>query len=366
MSIAQQRIIDLAIDIQQIPAPTCHEPARAEFILKHFEAEGLLDIEIDEIANVYARLPGESSDESLVVSAHIDTVFPSGTDLTISQSTNRITAPGIGDNALGVAGLFGLVWGLQERGVLLSGDLWLVADVCEEGLGDLKGMRAVVDRFGESPLAYIVIEGMAYGTIYHRALGVRRYRVTVNTQGGHSWVDYGWPSAVHEIGILVAKLASLRLPRRPRTTLNIGKVQGGISINTIAPEASIDIDLRSEDEIQLSWLEDLVRQTVASSNRRGVKYTMEMIGNRPTGKLACNHPLVKLAIQSLESQGVTADLKIGSTDANIPLSLGLPAICIGLTKGGSAHTLSEYINTEKINVGIDHLIEVVEGAFELL
>lgn len=361
-----QRIIDLAIEIQQIPAPTCQEPARAEFIRQRFEAEGLKDVEIDEIANVYARLPGTGSDESLVVSAHSDTVFPPGTDLTLTKSLTRIKAPGIGDNSLGVAGLFGLIWGLQERNVKLSGDLWLVANVCEEGLGDLKGMREVVDRFGETPLGYVIIEGMAYGTIYHRALGVRRYRVTVTTQGGHSWVDYGRPSAVHEIGILVAKLASIRMPRRPRTTLNIGMVRGGTSINTIAPDASIDIDLRSVDENQLSWLEDLVCQTVASSNRKGVKFTMEMIGNRPTGKLACIHPLVKVAVQSLESRGIIADLKIGSTDANIPLSLGLPAICIGLTHGGNAHTLGEYIDTGKICDGIEHLMEVVEGAFELL
>jgi tripeptide aminopeptidase len=361
-----QRILDLAIEIQQIPAPTCHESERAEFIRQRFEAEGLLDIEIDAISNVYARLPGTESNESLVVSAHSDTVFSLETDLSVTRLPERIKAPGIGDNSLGVAGLLGLVWEMKDKQVELPGDLWLVANVCEEGLGDLNGMRAVVNRFGEMPLAYLVIEGMAYGNIYHRGLGVWRYRISVDTKGGHSWVDYGRPSAVHEIGFLVAKLASIKMPRRPRTTLNIGTIQGGISVNSIAPHASFDIDLRSTDAIQLAWLEDLVRQYVASSNRRGVKFTMEQIGERPTGRLACVHPLVKLAVKSLEAQGINPDLKIGSTDANIPLSKNIPAICIGITTGGCAHSMDEFINTDILAKGMEHLRQVVEGAFEYL
>lgn len=197
------RVLDLAVTIQQIPAPPFGEAQRAEFVRQRFAVEGLEAVSLDALGNVFACLPGSGRSKPLVVSAHLDTVFPFDTDLKVRREADRIFGPGIGDNSLGVAGLFGLLWALrQERGDQpgLPGDLWLVANVGEEGLGDLRGIRAVVERFKDEPLAYLILEGMAFGQVYHRALGVQRYRITVRTEGGHSWVDYGRHSAIHEFG----------------------------------------------------------------------------------------------------------------------------------------------------------------------
>ncbi len=185
----RNQLLDLVIQIQQIPAPTFDEGERTVFIRDQFINENLTDVEIDPLGNVYARLPGEGDARPVVVTAHSDTVFPRETDLEISRKTNKIFGPGIGDNSLGVAGLFGLLWALKENQSSLPGDLWLVANVCEEGLGDLKGIRGVVDRFCEEPLAYIILEGMAYGEIFHHGLGVQRYQITAYTEGGAYKVD---------------------------------------------------------------------------------------------------------------------------------------------------------------------------------
>jgi acetylornithine deacetylase/succinyl-diaminopimelate desuccinylase-like protein len=360
------RLLDLAIAIQQIPAPTFHEAERAEYVRARFVEEGLQDVEIDSAGNVYACLRSNrqslnAKSQPLIVSAHLDTVFPIGTDLKIFREPERICGAGIGDNSLGVAGLFGLVWALRERRMDLPADLWLVANVCEEGLGDLRGMKALVDRFGSGPAAYIVLEGMALGSVYHRGLGVRRYRATVRTGGGHSWIDYGQPSAVHELAALAAKLTALPVPAEPRTTLNVGTISGGTSVNTIAAEAHLELDLRSEGP---ETLEDLARQVealAAAARRAGVEVTAEVIGRRPPGELPGSHPLVRLAQESLRAVGIEPRLHIGSTDANHPLSLGLPAVTVGLTTGRGAHTVHEYVNVEPLEKGMEALVGLVSS-----
>lgn len=365
----KESLVDLAIIIQQIPAPTFHERRRAEFIHNYFIKEGLPDVSIDNIGNVYARIPGVGITSPLVVSAHIDTVFPESTDLSVVRTRDKVSGSGIGDNALGVAGLFGLMWSLRERDVKLPGDLWLVANVGEEGLGDLRGMRKVVDRFGDDPLAYIIIEGMALGHIYHRGLGVKRYRIDVVTPGGHSWVDYGKPSAIHEIAALINQLFAIPITDQPRTSMNVGKIAGGTSVNTIAAEASMELDVRSEDmktlELLVQKLDDVIEAT-NHPEEESIRVTKVVIGERPVGELPEKHPLVCLAIRCLEEQGIQANLNIGSTDANIPLSLGLPAICIGLTYGEGAHTSREYILKAPIAQGMAQLVALVEGAYEEL
>jgi tripeptide aminopeptidase len=367
--IKKESLINLAIAIQQIPAPTFNEARRAAFIRDQFQKEDLLDISIDKIGNVYARIPGAGEVSPLVVSAHIDTVFPESTDLSVVKTRDKVLGPGIGDNALGTAGLFGLLWSLRNRGIKLPGDLWLVANVGEEGLGDLCGMRAVVDRFGDHPLAYIILEGMALGQIYHRGLGVKRYRISVHTSGGHSWVDHGRPSAIHEIANIINTLIALRVPVQPRTSLNIGVISGGTSVNTIASEASIEVDIRSEDMNVLKLLVRQVDDVIETANKPGeefIRVTKEVIGERPVGELPEEHPLVRLACRCLESQGIQANINIGSTDANLPLSRGLPAICVGLTHGGGAHTSKEYILKAPIAQGMAQLIAIVEVAFQEL
>jgi tripeptide aminopeptidase len=354
-----KRLLDLTVQIQQIPAPTFAEAQRAQFVRGLFEAEGLQDIAMDAVGNVFACLPGEGRAKPLIVSAHLDTVFPKETDLTAKRRKNRIIAPGIGDNSIGVGALIGLVQLLRERNVTLSGDLWLVANVCEEGLGDLRGMRAVVDRFGANVHAYLVIEGLSLGYIQHRALGVQRYRVTAKTTGGHSWSDYGRPSALHELSTLVTQLTTIPLPDNPRTTMNVGRMSGGTSINAIAAEAWLELDLRSESPQVLAELVQTVEQLIDTANRPDVQVEAEAIGRRPAGELPARHPLVRLAEDCLKEQGLEPKLMIGSTDANVPLSRGLPAIVLGVTNGAGAHTLGEYIYTEPVERGMQQLAQFV-------
>ena len=355
------QVLELAIEIQQIPAPTFNESKRGEFIYERFIQENLIDVEIDEIGNVLGRLPGSGKAVPIIVSAHLDTVFPSGTDLGCERLAEKVVGPGIGDNAVGLAGLFGLLWELNQQQVILNSDLWLVANVGEEGLGDLRGMREIVNRFADQIQAYIILEGMALGQVYHRGLGVCRFRITVNTSGGHSWVDYGKPSAVHELAQIVTRLLAIQIPEGPRTTMNVGVISGGTSVNTIAAEASLDLDLRSEDVAALDELVKSVEGTYQESQSPDVRVSVELIGQRPVGEISQNHPLVALAVQGLEMVGIQPRLNIGSTDANIPLSLGYPAICLGLTTGNGAHTVNEYINLPPLELGLKQLLLVIKG-----
>jgi tripeptide aminopeptidase len=357
------RTLDLAIAIQQIPAPTFSEGRRAAFVCERFRDEGLQDVSLDHTGNVYARLPGNGSALPLVVSAHLDTVFPADTDLAITRSPETIAGPGIGDNSLGVAGLFFLVWALRsvETGLTqLPGDLWLAANTGEEGLGDLVGMRQVVERFGSQARAYLVLEGMALGQVYHRGLGVRRYRIDVETAGGHSWVDFGEPSAVHALAALINRLAAIRLPQEPRTSLNVGVFSGGTSINTIAARAYCLVDLRSEDHKTLEALSSKVEAEAGAANQPGrVTVKATVVGQRPVGALPASHPLVRLAERCLETHGIQPYPNIGSTDANLPLSRGLPAVCLGLTTGSGAHTTSEMIETRPLRQGLGQILDFV-------
>ena len=356
-----KKLLDLTIAIQQIPAPTFKEKKRGEFVRQLFVKEGLDEISTDDVGNIYGKYPGKGMGAPLVICAHLDTVFPADTDLRIARAPSRITGPGIGDNSLAVAAMPTLIQMLREKNIQPLGDIWLVATTGEEGLGNLNGMRAVVSRFEDSPIAYLALEGMGLGYIYHRALGVRRYRISVFTEGGHSWGNYGRPSAIHELASLINKLTSIELPVVPRTTLNVGTISGGFSVNTIAAEASCELDLRSESDKALA---ELVRETlalIALANKPNIKVVAEEIGSRPAGEISASHPLVKLAEQSLVKQGIEPILVISSTDANIPLSRGYPAICLGVSTGGGAHTLQEYIDTAPAAQGMGQLLYFVEN-----
>lgn len=358
-------LADLAVQIQQIPAPTFYEQARAQFVLDLFRQYGLTHLEIDSAGNALACLPGTGEAASpLLVSAHLDTVFPAETDLAIRHEPGRIYGPGIGDNSTGVAGLFGLLTMLREQDIRLPGDLWLIANTCEEGLGDLKGMKAICERFGSAPLLYLVLEGMALGHIYHRAIGVRRYKITCHTTGGHSWTDYGKPSAIHHLARLSVALDALKLPASPRTTLNIGRIAGGTSINTLAAEAWLELDLRSENQTALKELVSRVESLIDSAQIPNVWFDAQVIGQRPAGEMNSRHPLVRHAQNMLHVQGIEPELIGGSTDANIPFSLGYPSIVLGLTVGGGAHTLNEYIQTAPLTRGAAHLFDFVCGAWQ--
>ncbi len=353
-----QQVIANTCTIQQIPAPTFHEEKRAAWMADSFRSHGLTQVEIDPSGNVYGRIPG-GSDRPLVISAHLDTVHPFSTDLSLQVTPNRITGPGIGDNALGLAGLLAVSEMFLKHPEQLAGDIWLSANVCEEGLGDLRGAQALVNRFSSRPKAYLFLEGMGLGRIFHRGLGVIRYKITLCTPGGHSWANFGTPSAIHEMARLIQQITAIPLPSHPRTTFNIGVIHGGTSINTIASEASIELDLRSESSDQLTGLQKRVLQIVDRFQSGEVSATAEMIGARPAGEIEADHPLVLLTARCYEEAGVAPQTGIASTDANIALSRRFPAVCIGLTEGARAHTAEEYIELAPLTRGLCALQQLI-------
>lgn len=357
-----ERWIHRTMEVQSIPAPTFQESERAEFLRHEFINAELEDLVVDPVGNLLARVRGGDG-PPLVVSAHLDSVFPQETDLSSRRSEKRIAGPGIGDNAVALAALVELAYDLRENGP--TSDIWLVADTCEEGLGNLQGMREIVARFGKGVSAYLVLEGMALGHIYHRALPAQRYRVQTKSIGGHSWIHADRSSALHQLIRVGNELTSLELPDSPKTTLNIGQLHGGRSINTIADAAYMELDLRSESQLELENLAKRVESVVASFAPDGAMLGLHPIGSRPSGALPQDHPLVLAAVQATKSIRRKPILAAGSTDASIPLSLGYPAVCVGLTTGGEAHSLSEYIDIPPMESGYRGLRRLIEAALSL-
>ena len=361
--------LDLAIAVQQIPSPTFAEAERAAFVEKKLRELELVDISQDAIHNVFARLPGRNSDRPIVLSAHSDTVFAYDTDLAVRYGNDQkpastfISGPGLADNALGVAGLLELAGLLIDAKLRPARDIWFVANVCEEGLGDLRGMRSVVERFGQTA-SYIVIEGGSFGHVFHKAIGVRRFRLTVKTPGGHSWGDYGSPSAIHVLGRIVERIDRLMLPEQPKTTLNVGVIEGGTTVNTIAAQASCLVDLRSMDPGMLQRLVGSVEEIVgASKTSSDVTVTMTQIGNRPAGALSTDLPLVAWAADALRQVGCQdVHFMAGSTDANIPISMGVPSVCIGLANSGNTHRVDEFLDPTHLSQGLSQLLLLTVAA----
>lgn len=357
----QERWIRRAIEIQAIPAPTFEEDERATYMRQAFETAGLNDVSKDDIGNIYGNVSGGSS-PPVVVSAHLDTVFSRTTNLIHSLHPGRIVGPGIGDNAIALAALLELAEDLED----MHGDVWLVANVGEEGLGNLRGMRRIADRFEDRVSAYLVVEGMALGHIYHRGLPVQRFKLTARGKGGHSWIHSGRQSAVHALIRFASHALSQAPSHSPKTTFNIGRIQGGGSINSIADFAFMEVDIRSESELKVDELGRRLEQLAQRYSMEGVVLELQEIGTRPSGALPARHPLVQAAVQTLLAVGESEPhLETGSTDANIPLSRGYPAICIGLTRGGDAHTVSEYIELEPLPRGYQALLALIEEALEL-
>lgn len=353
-------LLDLAQKIQQIPAPPFGELERARFVLEEMRRQGLDEAFMDETPNVYGCIKSKRGTAApLIVTAHLDTVFPAETELRCLSTADRIQGPGLGDNALGVAALFGLIWMLRQHNVDLPFDLWLIANSGEEGLGNLRGMKAVVERFGKEVTGYLILEGMALGYIYHRGIGVKRARITIRTPGGHPWSNPEIPSATHLLGKLITTLSALPLPAHPRTTLNIGRVAGGNGINVIASEAWLELDLRSESEQVLNHLWQSILTSAEHLRQSQVTIEIQPLGERPAGEIAPDHPLVQLAKECLLHQGIEPTLASASTDANIPLSHGYPALVLGITHGGKAHTPQEFIEIPPIRQGMAQLFEFV-------
>lgn len=353
-----EAVVETTIAVQQIPAPTFQEAARAAYVRDRMQELGLHDVYIDEIGNVYGRRPGNSGGPALLIAAHTDTVFPDDTDLTVRREPGRVHGPGIGDNSLGVAALLHLADVMQGYDLPNEGDVWFVANVGEEGLGDLRGMRAAVDRLQDRIASAIALEGCDHGRIFHQAIGVRRYRVSVSAPGGHSWGDFGSASAIHALVRLAARISQIEVPSDPRTIYNIGTIAGGNSVNSIAQWANMLIDMRSVDLDALSKLVAEVDALIAESiaNEHDVQFKVEVVGDRPAGRIPQDHPLVTLATQAYQWVNASIVYDVGSTDANIPLSRGIPAVCVGIGNGEHAHRIDEYIETHNIANGMRALL----------
>ncbi len=358
------QVIDLACRLQQIPSPTYHERAKAEFCFNHLSNHIVCDLHIDSVGNVICRLPGNSKKPSLVLSAHMDTVFPLDFALNLEKTESQICGPGIGDNSLGLAALLTLPR-LVQSGHTHPGDIVLAATVCEEGLGNLLGIQQVAHDIGDSALAYISLEGMGLGNIIHRGLGVERYKVTVQTKGGHSWVDFGAPSAIHVLAQIVQQMTKIRLPKKPRTSINVGTFHGGTSVNTIAAKATCEIDFRSEHPRPLQDLIEKARKIASEFHGKNVAVEMERIGWRPAGEISANHPLVLQAAHVIGQLQLNPRLEIASTEANLPLSRGFPAITLGLTHGDRAHTNQEFIYTGPVLKGLQQVLDLISQIWDV-
>lgn len=349
--------IEQAIAIQQIPAPTFDEALRADYVQERFVALGLQEVDMDDVYNVYGLMRGTASnDHAIMVSAHTDTVFPAESDLAIRRDGGLIYGPGLGDNSMGIAGMLGLITALNREELRPASDIWFVATSREEGLGDLGGIRAAYTRLKDSINEVVNIEGLSFGYIYPAGIAVRRLRITARAGGGHSWLHFGRTSAIHGLIDLGAKITATQLPNTPRTTYNIGVINGGQSINSIASHAEFWLDMRSEDHNALQDLETRVRAHVDDLTTDTLSFDIEIVGDRPAGEISAEHPLVRTSIAALSAVGVRGSLERGSTDGNIPLADGCPTVTIGITRGGNAHRLDEYIETEPVARGLRQLI----------
>jgi tripeptide aminopeptidase len=351
-------VLSLTRKVAEIPAPTNDEGERTRFFRERAEHLGL-KVTCDDIGDVVATIPGRLSPgagaKSLLVAAHLDTVFGRDVALEVASSEGRMAGPGIGDNSLAVATALLLPTLFERAGVKPAVNVLITGNVGEEGLGNLRGIRQVMDDHPDVG-AVIALEGHNLGRVTHVAVGSRRYRVTAIGPGGHSWGDFGQPSAIHVLAKFIADLDAIPLPRMPKTTLNVGTIEGGVSVNTIAPSVSCLLDLRSTDESSLQRLSERVTRLAAKHSRTdGVTLTLETIGERPAGVAPVDSPVVKMATATLNVLGVEATLDASSTDANVPIAAGIPAVCIGLTSGGNVHRVDEFIDTAPVPVGIAQL-----------
>ena len=362
------------ISICSIPASPFGERQRAEYLHDKFLQIGLSDVRLDEVGNCLGMLRGSSQSPTMVVSAHLDTVFPEGTDFNVRRVEQRLFSPGISDDGCGLAAVVALARCLVEVRARTTGSVLFVCTVGEEGEGNLRGVRHL---FTKGPWvdpidSFLSFDGPGIDRITNRALGSHRYRITLKGSGGHSWGDFGVPNPVHALGRAISRLASYPLPKDPRTTFNVGKVQGGVSINSIPSEASMDVDLRSGGEVELRRLDAYFRRAVheaveqENSTRRAgdapLVLNLEIIGERPSGETSPQSLLVELAREATRAVGIEAQLDQSSTDSNLPMSLGIPAITVGAGgKSGSSHTLDEWYDPVDRDKGLKRGLLLILG-----
>lgn len=342
-----------AASICEVPAPTGAEEQRAAYVGSLLTGLGYAT-EIDGVGNVYARR-GSNGGKVVMLAAHTDTVFPSTTEIRVRRDGGRLYGPGVGDNSLGVSAMLGVLEVLDRLSLETDVDVIVAATVGEEGLGNLRGIRAAVERHRDELGAVIAVEGHNLGRVTHAGVGSTRWRVRVSGPGGHSWGAFGKPNAIHGLARIIAEMSQLDVPTDPKTTYNVGTIEGGTSVNTIAPDASALVDMRSVDAAALNQLVDRVGQIVARAAGPGLKVDVDVLGERPAGVCPRSHPLVGAAGTVLRQVGFDPVFDASSTDANIPISLGIPAVCIGITHGGLGHTTGEFIEVPPIATGLAQL-----------
>ena len=358
-----------------IPSPPFGEEARAEYLAARLRQCGLAGARIDAEGNCVALRRGRAARPLAVVSAHLDTVFPAGTNFTVRREGSRLLAPGIADDGCGLAALVALARALAESGIETEGSLLFVGTVGEEGEGNLRGARHLLTA-GEWAGAvdfFLSLDGPGVERITHGAIGSRRYRVRFAGAGGHSWGDFGAANPVHALGRAVARLSAYPAPVRPRTSFNVGRVEGGTGVNVIAAEASMDVDLRSESPEELRRLDAFfrraAREAAADENaaRRGgtppVELELKLIGDRPGGRTPPDSPLVLLSQAATRAVGYQPRLDTSSTDSNIAISLGVPAVTLGAGgASGSSHTTEEWYDPRGREHGLKRALLVALGA----
>ena len=355
---------ELAQRICEVAAPTGNEWERAQLVADLWRERGYTP-EIDGVGNVYVRRGRHKQRPVLMLLAHTDTVFPQTTPIVVKREGDVLRGPGIGDNSVNVAAMIAALDILDELGRETDVDIVAVADVGEEGLGNLLGARTAVERYREQLGAVIAVDGNL-GRVTHGAVGSQRWRITVRGPGGHSYGSFGTPSAIHGLGRIIAAIADLQVPKQPRTTFNVGIIEGGTSVNTIAAQASAVLDLRSPDIAALQKLANEVRAIVEQRAGPGLQTTIEVLGERPAGACSRSHPLVQLAGEAIAWLGMKPKYGASSTDANIPISLNIPAVCIGITQVEGAHTLEEYLTVPPIGNGLAQLTRLCIEACELV
>ena len=357
------------IRITEIAAPPFHEGARAAYMKKLLTTAGLR-VDMDATGNVIGEFTGTSPD-IVMLTAHMDTVFPAGTNVAVKREGNRLLAPGISDNGTGLAAMVVIARSFHEMKIKTKNTVLFVADVGEEGEGNLRGIRALVDTYKKRLKYVIALDGSATEYVTTAALASRRVEITLTGPGGHSWSDFGVPNPIHALGRGIARFVAARVPESPRTSFNIGEIEGGSSVNSIPSHAQMKVDLRSESEAELSKLETFLRDSIqagideemSAARDRGMAGSTSMLdlkinvlGVRPAGDLPENSPLLAAVLAADMRVGNRSRRERSSTDANIPLSVGIPAISLGAGgRSGGAHTLEEWYEPTNRELGLQRV-----------
>ena len=360
---ADAAVIEDQIAVARVPAPTGDESARAEWMARRLRKAGLRRVEIDAAGNVIGSLGARGKTAPVVLCAHLDTVFDSRDPVHVLRDGERLTAPGISDNARGLAALAMLAELVGAGQLPVSRPVLFAATTCEEGHGDLRGARFLFDTVANGAFAAIALDGPGDERIVTSALGCRRYHIAFRGPGGHSWGRYGAPNAIHAAAALVTRLTGYASYDRARTALTVSRIAGGTTINAIPAESWIEVDVRSTSDAELVRLDQHVRRAARdagdeeNARRRSdappLNVALTLIGERPAGEVPAEHKVVGDAAEATRVFGRTPEFAVASTDANIPMSRGIPAIAIGGGgMGGDTHTPSEWYENRNGSRGI--------------